>query len=792
MEYTGWLFDVYAAPQNGVVLWLLGEDGARHCLHQPFSTTFYAAGPAAHLRALWHFLKAQPVQMKLSRDERRDLFLPQPLAVLAIRVERAADQERLFRQAVERFPNLNYYDADVPLALRYAAAHAVFPLARCRVATGPDGQVEAVEALDTPWDLDPPPPPLRTLTLEPDSDPAHALPTHLLIRFERYDYRLSLEPRRPLLVGLRAILQRHDPDLLLTSSGDTWLLPHLLEVARQARLPLPLNRDPGREVMHRPEHTYFSYGQVIYQGRQVHLFGRWHIDRHNAILFKDYGLEGALEMARVTALPVQTAARVSPGTGISSMQMLTALRQGILVPWHKQQAERLKSALDLLRADQGGLVYHPTTGLHHDVAEIDFISMYPSIMVHFNISPETVGSSQAISQAAPDLGPPGDPEQPPGLVPQTLAPLLEKRLALKSRLAVMPAWHPHHKACKARASAHKWLLVTCFGYLGYKNARFGRIEAHEAVTAYGREALLRAKEAAEDQGFTVLHLYVDGLWVCRPGASRVADFQPLLDEILKRTRLPVALDGIYRWVAFLPSRQDERVPVANRYFGVFQDGSLKLRGVEARRRDTPPFITEAQLEILVQLVGARVGDPQSVPLSRILALLRRRLSALRSGRIPLEALLVTQKLSRALDEFRTLSPVARAVAQLAAAGVETSPGERVRFLYTRGEPGVHAWNLPNPPDPASPDVSRYAELLLRAAGTVLGPFGVREALLRQWLFENAAYSAPPGALPPGKAALPLLEWPVEAIPAPLYEGWAVQLPEAQPLPFDHPVVYFKS
>ena len=48
------------------------------------------------------------------------------------------------------------------------------------------------------------------------------------------------------------------------------------------------------------------------------------------------------------------------------------------------------------------------------------------------------------------------------------------------------------------ASAEKWLLVTCFGYLGYKNARFGRIEAHEAVTAYGREALLRAKEAAED------------------------------------------------------------------------------------------------------------------------------------------------------------------------------------------------------------------------------------------------------------------------------------------------------
>ena len=101
--------------------------------------------------------------------------------------------------------------------------------------------------------------------------------------------------------------------------------------------------------------------------------------------------------------------------------------------------------------------------------------------------------------------------------------------------------------------------------------------------------------------------------------------------------------------------------------------------------------------------------------------------------------------------------MARAVAQLQAAGKSTSPGQRVRFLYTRGEPGVHAWDLPAAPDPASVDVARYAELLLRAASRVLGPFGVSEDLLRQWLFSNAAYAAPPGELPEKQAALPLLE-----------------------------------
>jgi hypothetical protein len=95
---------------------------------------------------------------------------------------------------------------------------------------------------------------------------------------------------------------------------------------------LPFNRDLSQKITYRKERTYFSYGQIIYRGQQVHLFGRWHIDVFNAIMFHEYEMEGIWELARVTGLAVQTVARVSPGTGISSMQILTALRQGILVP----------------------------------------------------------------------------------------------------------------------------------------------------------------------------------------------------------------------------------------------------------------------------------------------------------------------------------------------------------------------------------------------------------------------------------------------------------------------------
>jgi DNA polymerase-2 len=749
---TGWLLDLYADPKDGVVLWLLDEAGGfqRHRLQQAFPLTFYIAGPTPRLRAVWRYLEAQPLPVKLARTERRDLFSPEPLTVLAVQVENAATQPAIFRKVSREFPDLNYYDADLPLALHHAARFGTFPLARCKVAIEEQGEVQEIEALDSPWELDPLLPSLRTLSLEPDVDPFHAPPRHLLLRERRARYRLALKPARPLLVNLRAILKRHDPDLLLTMWGDTWSLPYLLGLSQEWGIPLPLNRESGRQVLHRPERTYFTYGQVVHRGRQVHLFGRAHIDGYNAMLFHDYGLEGVFELARLTALPLQTVARVSPGSGISAMQMLTALREGILVPWHKQQAEHPKTALDLLRADQGGLVYQPITGLHRDVAEIDFISMYPSIMAKFNVSPETVGTERPTSELVPELGVMIEQGQP-GLVPQTLQPLLDKRIAFKERLMTLPAWDPRRRAYQARSTAHKWLLVTCFGYLGYKNARFGRIEAHEAVTAYGREALLRAKEAAEDLGFTVLHMYVDGLWVQKDGASNITNFQPVLDEIINRTGLSASIDGIYRWIAFLPSRVDARLPVANRYFGIYKDGSHKIRGVEARRRDTPSWIVNAQLSLLGYLAAAQSADELPNRLPGAVSLLRKAWFDLQKGIVPLEGLVASQRLSKELNDYRVPSPAARAAIQLQRIGKQVKQGQRVRFLYTRGDPGVYAWDLPNPPSPATIDVRQYQKLLLRAANTVLQPLGVDEDTLRDWMYSNAGYFGPPGSLPSNQA-----------------------------------------
>jgi DNA polymerase-2 len=39
------------------------------------------------------------------------------------------------------------------------------------------------------------------------------------------------------------------------------------------------------------------------------------------------------------------------------------------------------------------------------------------------------------------------------------------------------------------------------------------------------------------------------------------------------------------------------LPIPNRYFGVFEDGALIIRGIEERRHDTPPLLSKCQREI---------------------------------------------------------------------------------------------------------------------------------------------------------------------------------------------------
>ena len=215
--------------------------------------------------------------------------------------------------------------------------------------------------------------------------------------------------------------------------------------------------------------------------------------------------------------------------------------------------------------------------------------------------------------------------------------------------------------------------------------------------------------------------YVDCLFVQQEGFHRPSDFTPLMNAIEDKTGIPIALEGVFKWVAFLASKRDARVPVPNQYFGVFQDGTLKYRGIELRRRDTTTWVRKIQLAALEVLARANTPQEFANRVPDVTALVERAKRELRTGRVPLDELIVRQRLSRTLDEYVSPSPAARAALQLQERGRQFAPGQSMEFLFTRSGSGVHAWELEEALNPERLDAKRYSRLLDRAMRTVLDP-----------------------------------------------------------------------
>lgn len=764
-----WLFDAYPSP-GGMTLWALDADARAHCFTDTLTASFFIHGTPRQLHVVCQYVAAAGLPVTMRRTERRDLFQRRELELLELVVPDPARFPGLVRNLSAQFPDLTLYNADVALEQIYFFERNLFPLARIELEADSAGRVRAIANADSPWTLDYALPPFTTMILKLEGAPVNpnhdAQPRPLEVTVEDTTRVLCADDPREMLLRLRALLLQYDPDLILTAWGDSFILPRLLELAHRYGVSLPLNRDPARPILARPARSYFSYGRIVYKTASHLLAGRWHIDFDNAHLLDDYALDGVFELARLSQLPVQRAARVSTGTCVSAMELATAYRERILIPVVKNESEEMKSAAELVTSDKGGLVFQPIAGLHEQVAELDFTSMFPTIMARFNISAETLNCPCCPSHLVPELGY-HICQQHRGLIPTTIAPLIAKRTLYK-RGAKTAADPVRREQYRRRASCLKWALVTVFGYTGYRNARFGQIQAHEAINAYGRDALLTAKEIAEARGFRMIHAIVDALYLRKPDATD-RDYQSLIQAISNTTRLPIELEGIYHWIAFLPSRQDPLLPVANRYFGVMRDGELKVRGIEARRSDTPPFIRDAQTALLHILAQATNRAEFRARMAEALQLAGDYLDTLRAGQVPFYRLAVTQRLSREPRAYRTHHLNALVARQLLDGGVELAPGERIQYVILDNAARI-------PTDRARPlehldgslgyDADRYSEFLIRSVATLFSCIGFSQPALEQHFAIRRALPQPDRPrLPPPATDLPLFAWAAKNSPA---------------------------
>ena len=726
----GWLFDVYPS-HDGMIIWVIDDADRPHRLRYRYAPTFYVAGDRSALEVGRQGLARLRIPVTCEPTARRELMSGEQIPVVAVAVHNPLAFPAAAR-LLARIPGLTLYNCDILTTRLFFYETGLFPLARCALACAGD-EAREVTLASRPEDLEYALPPLTVLRLSLESstaNPSHGRPGQLAAGVDGETVVLDGDDPADTIHSLNRLLQRYDPDIVLTEWGDSVLLPRLQDLAARTGIPLQLNRDPTHRARTRRSRSYMTYGQVVYQAGAQMLHGRWHIDLRNSFIYAESELGGLLEVARLARIPVQELARTSTGTAISSMQLQRAVRDGTLIPWQKSEPEAFKTASQLIVTDKGGLTYQPLVGLYEQVGELDFSSMYPTMMARFNISPETIGCACCPDSRVPEINYTVCRRRR-GLVPQVLDHLLERRLYYKQRKQATTG--SQRASYDQRQTALKWCLVTSFGYLGYRNARFGRIEAHEAVTAFAREMLLRAKEVAESHGFRMLHALVDSMWLQRPGATR-ADYDALAQAVTGATGLPIFVEGIYRWLAFLPSKTHRGVGVPNRYMGVFENNATKVRGIEVRRSDVPALVVQTQERMLQRMFRCQTLQDVRAALSELLGILEESLIRLRSKDVEAAELVITNTLSQEVGEYRHNTVQAITARTLDRHGAHLHPGEAVQFIITSAGAKV-------PEDRVRPyallgsdwhyDLEAYATLLLRAAATVLELFGYSEERLRE-------------------------------------------------------------
>ncbi len=688
----GWLFDVYPSVFGEITVWIIAENGKRVRLTDKFQPKIYVSATKPDdleqlasrgysnqsiARWNWAYKYANPADAQKSK-------------VLEITLKDSRCIHAFTNEVLKRGDYLRYevHNCDLHGDRAYLFERDLFPLAFLD-ATFEKQRIKYC-LLDDVKRFNYPVPPLRVMKIDlivakvgkiaNFNDPigsfqlTQAKQTATLERGKEDDKLLDL------VKTVKAL----DPDIILTNGGDAFLFAYLMHRANENGIleKLVLGRD-NTPFTPKPSvgRTFFSYGRVFYKAPTTRLFGRIHIDTANTFILNESSFQGLFEIARTCRVPLHTVARGSIGSSMSSLQFYQAYKDDILLPRNKNLPEAFKSAYELLVADRGGFVYEPKVGIHDGIGEVDFSSMYPALMVKNNISAETV-----LCQCCPDskLRIPelnyNICEKRIGVVPKALKLILSKRLAYK-RLKETVKEPTLRDVYDNRQAALKWILVCCFGYLGYRNAKFGTVDGHIGVCAFGREAFLKSARMAEGEGFEVMHGIVDSLWLKKHDAT-LEQYHSLCSKVSKEIGVSLNFEGRYKWIVFLPSKIHPSIGVLNRYYGVMESGKLKVRGLEVRKHDTAKFVYDAQMEMLNILAQANdsAGFMEKIP--DVLDVVKRYRQKLLDGEVPVWDLMVTKHLSKNPKHYKQHVGQAIAAEQLIAEGSEVHAGSNVTFLFT--------------------------------------------------------------------------------------------------------------
>ncbi|MHA1596761.1 MAG: DNA-directed DNA polymerase [Candidatus Asgardarchaeia archaeon] len=416
----------------------------------------------------------------------------------------------------------------------------------------------------------------------------------------------------------------------------------------------------------------------------------------------------AIELSRIVGLPLDQILAASVGFRVEWYLMREAHKIGELIP-NRGKIEHMTY--------RGGLVFSPEKGLHKNVAYMDFASLYPSLIIRYNIGPDTyvppfVELKGEDVYTAPEVGH-RFLKDPPSIFKRAIEVLIEERKKVRATMKGIPEDSTTYKVLNNRQKALKIIANACYGYTGWVGARWYSKPVAEAITAWGRKTIMDAKSIAEEMGLKVYYGDTDSLFL-EYDERKIRSF---VEEIRRRLDLEIKPDRIYKVILFTEAKK--------RYAGIDMNGNLDITGFEVVRGDWAGIARDLQEKVLLYVL-------RDESLEKALDYVHKVIRDLRDGKVPFEKLIIWKTVTKSLEEYKVHAAHIRAAKILEENGIEVSPGTQIGFVILKGSGKLYEKAYPYQfAKYEDLDIDYYIEKqIIPVALRILENFGVKEKDLK--------------------------------------------------------------
>ena len=415
-------------------------------------------------------------------------------------------------------------------------------------------------------------------------------------------------------------------------------------------------------------------------------------------------LDFAMQLSNLVGLPLDHVGAAAVGFRVEWFLIREAYKIGELVP---KRIERPYFPY------AGAVVLKPKSGVHENIAVLDFKSMYPNIMITQNVSPDTYVPS---SEPEPPCGVNVAPEvkhrfrrEPSGFYKEVLSHLIAARDEIRPKLRKFDPKSAEYRVLDARQKAVKVITNASYGYTGWIGARWYIKPVAEATTAWGRYVISNTIQLAKKVGLEVVYGDTDSIFI-KHDPEKV---EKVSEEIGETLGLEIKPDKVYVRILFTEAKK--------RYCGLLPDGQLDIVGLEVIRGDWAAVAKNVQEKVLDIILKEQSPEKAA-------KFVRQYVLDLRAKKVPYRNLVIWKTLTKRIEDYAVRAPHVEAARTLKKEGWDLSPGDKIGYVIVTG-PG-RLYEKARPYMLASyddVDVEYYvSKQVVPATSRILTMFGITE------------------------------------------------------------------